>query len=106
MADDLGREAIPGVAGASGCPHPTRLLIPICSRKHGKAGQVDGADETLQGLKIAILVTDGFEEVELTEPRKALEQAGADTRVVSPQGAPSTCQVVLVGCRRLAVGMG
>src|SRR6266480_4537882 len=44
------------------------------------------ADETLQGLKIAILVTDGFEEVELTEPRKALEQAGADTRVVSPQG--------------------
>jgi protease I len=44
------------------------------------------ADETLQGLKIAILVTDGFEEVELTEPRKALDQAGADTRVVSPQG--------------------
>ena len=43
-------------------------------------------DETLQGLKIAILVTDGFEEVELTEPRKALDQAGADTRVVSPQG--------------------
>jgi protease I len=44
------------------------------------------ADETLQGLKIAILVTDGFEEVELTEPRKALDQAGADTRVVSPKG--------------------
>jgi len=42
-------------------------------------------DETLQGLKIAILVTDGFEEVELTEPRKALDQAGADTRVVSPK---------------------
>jgi protease I len=41
------------------------------------------ADETLQGLKIAILVTDGFEEVELTQPRKALDQAGADTRVVS-----------------------
>src|SRR6202030_1699322 len=44
------------------------------------------ADETLQGVKVAILVTDGFEEVELTEPRKALDQAGADTRVVSPQG--------------------
>ena len=43
------------------------------------------ADETLQGLKIAILVTDGFEEVELTEPRKALDRAGADTRVVSPK---------------------
>jgi deglycase len=47
---------------------------------------VEMADETLQGLKIAILVTDGFEEVELTEPRKALDQAGAETRLVSPKG--------------------
>ncbi|HEX3524535.1 MAG TPA: hypothetical protein VHT52_20900 [Stellaceae bacterium] len=31
------------------------------------------AGETLQGMKVAILVTDGFEQVELTEPRKALE---------------------------------
>jgi putative intracellular protease/amidase len=31
-------------------------------------------------------ITDGFEEVVLTEPRKALDQAGADTRVVSPKG--------------------
>ena len=37
MADDLGREAIPGVAGASGRRHPTRLLTPACRRKHGKA---------------------------------------------------------------------
>jgi putative intracellular protease/amidase len=44
------------------------------------------ADETLEGLKVAILVTDGYEEVELTEPRKALDQAGADTSVVSPKG--------------------
>ena len=43
------------------------------------------AGETLQGMKVAILVTDGFEQVELTEPRKALDQAGADTRVVSPK---------------------
>jgi protease I len=42
-------------------------------------------DGTLQGLKVAILATDGFEQVELTEPRKALEQAGAETRVVSPK---------------------
>ena len=41
------------------------------------------ADGTLQGVKVAILATDGFEQVELTEPRKALEQAGAETRVVS-----------------------
>jgi protease I len=33
-----------------------------------------------------IRITDGFEEVELTEPRKALDQAGADTRVISPKG--------------------
>ena len=43
------------------------------------------ADGTLQGLKVAILATDGFEQVELTEPRKALEEAGAQTRVVSPK---------------------
>lgn len=41
-------------------------------------------EQTLQGKKIAILVTDGFEQVELTEPHKALEQAGAEARVVSP----------------------
>jgi protease I len=42
-------------------------------------------DETLKGLTVAILVTDGFEQVELIEPRKALDQAGAKTRVVSPK---------------------
>lgn len=43
------------------------------------------ANESLQGRKVAILVTDGFEYVELTEPRKALDDAGAETRVVSPR---------------------
>jgi protease I len=42
-------------------------------------------EHNLKGMKIAILVTDGFEQVELTEPREALDQAGADTRVVSPK---------------------
>ena len=40
------------------------------------------ADE-LQGKKIAILATDGVEQVELTEPRKAIEQAGAQTALLS-----------------------
>ena len=40
--------------------------------------------EQLNGKKVAILVADGFEQVELTEPKKALEQAGAETRIVSP----------------------
>jgi protease I len=39
---------------------------------------------TLSGLRVAILVADGFEQVEMTEPRKALQQAGAYTRIVSP----------------------
>ena len=41
------------------------------------------AQDTLKGLKVAILVTDGLENVELTEPRKALDEAGAETRIVS-----------------------
>lgn len=40
---------------------------------------------TLLGKRVAILVDDGFEEVELVEPRKALEAAGAETVVVSPR---------------------
>ncbi len=39
----------------------------------------------LSGKKVAILVTNGFEQVEMTEPRKALENAGAQTVLVSPQ---------------------
>lgn len=36
----------------------------------------------LRGIKVAILVATGFEQVELTEPRKALDDAGAETRIV------------------------
>ncbi len=41
--------------------------------------------DDLKGFKVAILVENGFEQVELTEPRKALDQAGAKTSIVSPQ---------------------
>lgn len=41
--------------------------------------------EELQGKKIAILVENGFEQVELTEPKRALEEAGAETQIISPQ---------------------
>ncbi len=41
--------------------------------------------QNLKGIKVAILVTDGFEEVELVKPRQALDQAGAKTTVVSPK---------------------
>ncbi|SOR27602.1 Intracellular protease 1 [Methylorubrum extorquens] len=43
------------------------------------------ASDNLNGLKVAILVTDGFEQVEMTEPRKALDEAGAETQIVSPK---------------------
>jgi len=39
---------------------------------------------TLNGEKIAILATNGFEQAELLEPRKALSEAGATTEVISP----------------------
>jgi len=39
----------------------------------------------LQGKKVAILITDGFEQVEMTEPRKALQDEGAETVIVSPK---------------------
>jgi deglycase len=37
----------------------------------------------LSGKRVAILATDMFEQVELVEPRKAVEQAGADVELVS-----------------------
>jgi protease I len=40
---------------------------------------------TLKGVRVAILVTDGFEQVELTQPREALNEAGAETQIVSPK---------------------
>lgn len=39
----------------------------------------------LEGRKVAILSEQGFEQSELEEPRRALNDAGAETRVVSPR---------------------
>ena len=41
------------------------------------------ADKTLEGMRVAILATNGVEQVELTEPRKALDNAGARTTLIS-----------------------
>jgi protease I len=40
----------------------------------------------LQNKRVAILATEGFEYVELTKPKQALEAAGAKTEVLSPKG--------------------
>jgi protease I len=47
--------------------------------------QIKPAGRSLNGKKIAILVANGFEEEELTSPRRALEHAGAETKIVSPE---------------------
>ncbi len=41
--------------------------------------------QELSGKKVAILVENAFEQVEMTQPRQALEQAGAQTHLISPQ---------------------
>jgi protease I len=46
------------------------------------------ARQKLEGLRVAILATDGFEQSELLEPRRALDAAGAITEVVSPRLQP------------------
>lgn len=42
--------------------------------------------QELNNRKIAILATDGFEQIELTSPKEALEKAGAQAHVIAPQG--------------------
>ena len=39
----------------------------------------------LKGMRVAILATDGFEQAELVDPRKALDAAGATTVVIAPK---------------------
>jgi protease I len=51
----------------------------------GNEARSDGSNTSLQGLRVAILATDGFEIAELVKPRKALEEAGARTTVIAPK---------------------
>src|ERR1700692_4828234 len=55
----------------------------ICSNPNKSRNVM--TDKQLNGLRVAILATDGFEEAELLEPRRALEAAGAKTTVVAPK---------------------
>src|ERR1700704_550885 len=47
------------------------------------------SDKQLNGLRVAILATDGFEEAELLEPRKALDAANAQSTVIAPKSGKS-----------------
>src|ERR1700681_2628114 len=55
-------------------------------RFNRRTGEKKMTTDTLQGKKVAILVTDGFEQVELLQPRKALDEAGANPKEASPAG--------------------
>ena len=50
----------------------------------------DNRTHDLTGLTIAIVATDGVEQVELTQPREALVAAGADTELISLEGGSLT----------------
>jgi protease I len=41
--------------------------------------------DNLKGIRVAILVDNGFERAEMTDTRKALDEAGAETKLISPQ---------------------
>jgi len=42
-------------------------------------------EKVLEGMRVAILATDGVQETELAEPRKALQDAGARTTLIAPK---------------------
>jgi protease I len=44
----------------------------------------------LNGMRVAIVATDDFEQAELVEPKKALEQAGATTKIISTHSGQIT----------------
>jgi protease I len=59
------------------------------SKKNDANTKPGAGDQTsrLSGRSIAILATDGFEQSELTEPKRLLEEAGAEVSVIAPGGA-------------------
>jgi protease I len=54
--------------------------------------QQQGTGQELQGKRIAMLLTDGVEQVEYTEPRRFLEEHGAEVRLISPKGSGEEIQ--------------
>src|SRR5438045_3736487 len=65
------------------CRNLRRVRAPESSRAHANPLEALMIGR-LDGKKVAILVADGFEQVEMTEPRRALEEAGAGTDLISP----------------------
>jgi protease I len=53
---------------------------------HSLYSEINMNSKALLGKKIAVIATDGFEQSELTEPKRLLESAGADVDVIAPEG--------------------
>lgn len=53
---------------------------------HNKPSTVMNTDQNLSGKKVAVLLSEGFEEVEMTKPRQALQDAGATVHIIAPKG--------------------
>jgi len=51
----------------------------------GEVTEAHVHNNKLEGMRVAILATDGVEDAELREPRKALEEAGAKTTLFTPK---------------------
>jgi protease I len=62
--------------------------------------EMPASQTALQGKKIAVLMTDGVEQVEYTDPRRYLEEHGAHVTLVSPKPQGSQVQ----GYRHLTPG--
>jgi len=58
--------------------------VPVIETPPGRENLIT-MESKLSGRRIAILLTDGFEQAEMLQPRQALEDAGASTDLVSPQ---------------------
>jgi len=65
--------------------------------------EVLGMQQTLKGKRVAILATDGFEQVELTEPKKLLKQADAMTEMIAPQAGEIRGWKMKTWCDSVAV---
>ncbi len=59
------------------------LLIVFGSNVHAQVKTME-TDKKLESARIALLIADGFEQVEMTEPKRALEEAGAKVDIISP----------------------
>jgi len=60
-----------------------------------------GTRARLKGRRVAILATDGFEQSELVEPRRALDEAGASSVLIAPKAGSITDGATVHGARVL-----